>query len=182
MDGTNTISNVLSASGISAEMVSAGTGLPLEPVKDLFCNEVGYQTPKIETRAAIVQDEAILLVQEDDGRWTLPGGWCDIGFSLAENTVKEVWEETGLEAEAMRVIAILDQQKNNVPVCIHHVYKVFVQCQALGGQFRPNTETIDSGYFRIDELPTLCPGKANEAQIRMCIEASRADRWTTLFD
>ena len=62
---------------IAAEMMSEGSGLPLERVKDLFCNEKGYQTPKLETRAAIFQGERILLVQENDGLWSLPGGWPD---------------------------------------------------------------------------------------------------------
>ena len=61
---------------ISAEMMSKKTELPVDVVKNLFCNDSGYQTPKIDTRAAIVQNGKILLVQENDGRWSLPGGWC----------------------------------------------------------------------------------------------------------
>ena len=38
---------------ISAEMISYKTEIPLEKVKDLFCNEAGYQTTKLDTRATI---------------------------------------------------------------------------------------------------------------------------------
>ena len=62
---------------IAAEMVAAQTDLPLEKVQDLFCGETGYQTPKVDTRAAVFQDGKILLVQEQNGTWALPGGWCD---------------------------------------------------------------------------------------------------------
>ena len=71
---------------ISAEMMSHIADIPLEKVKGLFCNEIGYQTPKIDTRAAIFKDDKILLVQEKNGTWSLPGGWCDVTVSVAENT------------------------------------------------------------------------------------------------
>ena len=78
---------------IAAEILSRMSDVPLGTVKELFCNETGYQTPKIDTRAAVFQDGRILLVQEKDGRWSLPGGWCDVNVSVGENTVKEVKEE-----------------------------------------------------------------------------------------
>lgn len=73
---------------IAAEMMAQETRLPLERVKDLFCGETGYQTPKLDTRAAVFQEGKILLVQEEDGRWSLPGGWADVDISVGENTVK----------------------------------------------------------------------------------------------
>ena len=99
---------------ISAEIMAHMTELPLEKVKDLFCNESGYQTPKIDTRAAIFKDGRILLVRENDGRWSLPGGWCDVNVSVAENTVKEVKEEAGLEVAAERIIAVQDRAMQNL--------------------------------------------------------------------
>ena len=81
---------------IAAEMIAHKSEIPLDKVKDLFCCEIGYQTPKLETRAAVFQDGKILLVQENDGKWSLPGGWCDVNISARENTVKEVKEEAGL--------------------------------------------------------------------------------------
>ena len=63
---------------IAAEMISYKTEIPMEKVKDLFCNETGYQTPKLDIRAAIFQDDKILLVQENNGTWSMPGGWVDV--------------------------------------------------------------------------------------------------------
>ncbi|MCT3601152.1 NUDIX hydrolase, partial [Lactobacillus amylovorus] len=73
---------------ISAEMMAYKSDLPLQKVKDLFCNEIGYQTPKLGTRAAIFKDNKILLVQENDGSWSLPGGWCEVNMSVKENCIK----------------------------------------------------------------------------------------------
>ena len=76
---------------ISAEMMAELSGVPVEKVKDLFCNETGYQTPKIDTRAAIFEEGKILLVHENNGTWSLPGGWCDVNVSVTENTIKEIY-------------------------------------------------------------------------------------------
>lgn len=73
---------------IAAEMLADKAGLPLGKVKDLFCNETGYQTPKLDTRAAIFRDDKILLVHENNGTWALPGGWCDVLESVQSNTQK----------------------------------------------------------------------------------------------
>ena len=90
---------------ISAEMLSNKTDIPLDKVKKLFCNEVGYQTPKIVTRAAMFKNGKILLAQEKNGNWTLPGGWCDILESIKSNTIKEVKEETGLDVKTIKIIS-----------------------------------------------------------------------------
>lgn len=167
---------------IAAEMLQDRTGLPLEKVKDLFCNDVGYQTPKLETRAAIFKEDKILLVRENDGTWSLPGGWVDVNISVKDNTVKEVREEAGLEVSADFVIAVQDREKHNRPIYAYKVCKIFVRCTVLGGSFQPNTETTGSGYFGLDELPELALEKNNAEQIAMCFEANRAKHWQTYFD
>ena len=78
---------------ITAQMMSKQSNLPLEVAKDLFCNETGYQTPKLDTRATIFKNDKILLVKEG-GKWSLPGGWVDVNESVGSNTIKEVKEET----------------------------------------------------------------------------------------
>ena len=91
---------------IAAEMISYKSEISEDKVKDLFCSETGYQTPKIDTRAAIFENGKILLVKEKDGRWSLPGGWADVDISATENVIKEVREEAGLTVTADMVIAV----------------------------------------------------------------------------
>ena len=173
---------------IAAEMMSAGTGIPVETVKGLFCNESGYQTPKIDTRAAIFRrgavpaEDAVLLVQELNGKWSLPGGWCDIDQSPAENAVKEVREEAGVDASADLLIAVQDRDRHNFPKYAFAVTKIFYLCTARGGAFVPNTETLDAAYFQEDALPPLAEEKCTAEQIAMCFAAYRADTWKTQFD
>ncbi len=167
---------------ISAEMISYKSQIPIDKVKDLFCNEIGYQTPKLDTRAAIFKDQKILLVQENNGTWSLPGGWVDVNVSVKENVIKEVKEEAGLDVSADFIIAVQDRDKHNLPVYAYKVCKVFIMCSLKGGHFKRNIETLDSQYFAIDELPKLALEKNNEEQIAMCFKAYNAKYWQTIFD
>lgn len=167
---------------ISAEMLSYKTEISVEKVKDLFCGDKGYQTPKIDTRAAIFKDNKILLVHESNGKWSLPGGWCDVDISTEENTVKEVREEAGLDVVVKRIIAVQDREKHNLPVYAYKVCKIFMQCEVIGGKFRPNIETTGFDYFGIDELPDLAEEKNNREQIEMCFKAMNSEHWEALFD
>ena len=148
---------------IAAEMVAHQTQLPVEKVRDLFCNETGYQTPKLDTRAAVFQDGRILLVRERDGRWSLPG-------------------EAGLEVTADRIIAVQDRAKHNLPRYAYGVCKIFVLCSLVGGQFRENLETTAAAYFSEEDLPPLSTEKNTEEQIQMCFAAHRARDWDVVFD
>lgn len=167
---------------IAAEMISYKTEIPVERVKDLFCNEEGYQTPKLDTRAAIFEGEKILLVKENNGTWSLPGGWVDVDISVKENVIKEVKEEAGLDVTADVVIAVQDREKHNLPVYAYKVCKVFVLCSVTGGAFEQNIETVESRYFRLDELPMLAEEKNNREQIEMCFDAYHSPNWKTLID
>lgn len=147
---------------ISAEIIANKSGLDSEKVKTLFCNEIGYQTPKIDTRAAIFKEDKILL--------------------LKENTIKEVKEESGLDVTADKIIAVQDREKHNKPRYAYKVCKIFVLCTATGGEFKENTETVGFDYFSLDSLPSLATEKNNEEQIKMCFEAHESNNWETVFD
>jgi len=167
---------------ITAEMIACQSEIPVEKVKDLFCGDFGYQTPKLDTRAAIFQNDEILLVKEANGKWSLPGGWVDVTESVKENAIKEVKEEAGLDVSADLVIAIQDRDKHNQPAYAYKICKVFVLCTVLGGAFRENIETTESRYFPLDALPQLATEKNTQEQIKMCFDAYHSENWKTLFD
>lgn len=168
---------------ISAEILSELSDTPIEKVKSLFCNETGYQTPKIDTRAAIFHCGKILLVRESNGKWSLPGGWCDVNLSVGENTVKEVKEEAGLNAIAERIIAVQDRDRHNLPKYAYGICKIFVLCSVSGGSFAENPETTEFDYFAQTNLPELALEKNTKEQISMCFDAyQKGEQWTVLFD
>ncbi len=168
---------------IAAEMIARKTDSSLDTVQKLFCNEEGYPTPKVDTRAAVFQDGKILLVHENNGTWSLPGGWCEVDQSVASNAVKETKEEAGINVYAEKIIAVQDWRKHNTCNLPYGVVKIFVLCKAVGGEFSENTETIGVQYFGRDELPDhLADEKTTAEQILLCFDANDADHWKTQFD
>lgn len=167
---------------ISAEMMAEITDLPVQQVRDYFCAGDGYQTPKIETRAAVFRDGGIMLVQEESGLWCMPGGWVDYNLSVRRNAVKEVLEEAGMVVEAERLIALEDRNRHHEKPHAHEICSVLVLCQYVSGEFAPNAETVTCGFFPPDNLPPLATGKTTRAHIEMSFEASKDTNWPVFFD
>ncbi len=168
---------------IAAEMIACKADISVEKARDLFCRETGYQTPKVDTRAAVFQDGRLLLVHESNGTWSLPGGWCDVDQSVAENTVKETLEEAGLRVSADRLIAVQDRNRRNPPRYAYGVVKIFVLCTILGGNFRENLETTESRWFSREELPeNLAEEKVTKEQLWMCFDAKDDPNWQPMLD
>ena len=168
---------------IAAEMMAAKTDLPVEKVYGLFCNESGYQTPKIDTRAAVFIDGKILLVHENNGTWSLPGGWCDVDQSIASNTEKEVFEDTGCTVHSKKLIAVQDWRKHNVMNHAYGVIKTFKLCQYESGTFKSNIATTEIGLIDRTSLPNdLAIEKATKDLILMCFDFYEIPDASTLFD
>jgi ADP-ribose pyrophosphatase YjhB (NUDIX family) len=172
---------------LACECMGELSAEPIERVRGLFANEDGYQTPKMDTRAAIPDDEGRLcLVHERGGAWSLPGGWVDQGQTVFSNTVKEAREEAGLVVEPVRLVAIQEHNLHNPHPCAWGIMKHFVLCRNLGGEFVPNDETVERGFFSADELPDLFESKNTADQLALCfdcLEATRAGRaWDPSVD
>jgi ADP-ribose pyrophosphatase YjhB (NUDIX family) len=168
---------------ISAEIMQEHTGLDMQKIKDLFMNDTGYQTPKVDVRGVIFQDDEILMVKEKiDDRWSLPGGFCDIGLSAAENIIKEIKEESGYDVVPTKLLAVLDKNKHPHPPEPFHYYKLFIQCEIIGGQMMTGIETSDIMFFPESHIPSLSTNRVVESQIKTLFEFSRDPHKETLFD
>lgn len=169
---------------IACEMLSYKYDIPIEKVKLDFAGELGYQTPKVETRAAVIKDNNILLVKEQfDGKWALPGGYQDVNMSIKENAIKEASEEAGAVVNPVKIIAVLDYNRH------HHVnfpfgmVKVFVLCEYVSHSFVENTETLGAEFYSLDELPELSTTRTTKKQLEMCFDCyNNFENWETIFD
>lgn len=153
---------------ISVEMLSQQTELDKTLIRDLFANETGYATPKVDIRSVVFNDNKILMVQENsDGGWSLPGGWGDIGLTPSEVAVKEVKEEAGYNVQVTKLLVVLDMKCHPHPPSPYHIYKMFIQCEIIGGEPKEGIETSAVGFFAVDELPELSIARNTESQIKM---------------
>lgn len=168
---------------IAAELVSGNTGLPTADIRALFEQNDGYQTPKAVTRAAIFNErDEVLLIHDFDGKWALPGGWCDFDQSVFSNIVKEAREEAGLDVVPGRLVCVHDNRRRNNSNSFFHSFHFFVLCEVRGGQFQANLETTESGYFPLDALPELNTHKTAPEQLALCLRAKKAETWETQYD
>ncbi|AZN76640.1 ADP-ribose pyrophosphatase [Lactobacillus acidophilus] len=168
---------------IAGEMMVAKTGLPKEQIKTLFLGDEGYQTPKIDTRAAIIKDNKIMLVREKKTQeWSLPGGWNDYDQTTAQNCVKEAREESGRIVKPIKLVAVLDRNHHNKPILATNITKLFYLCEEQGGEFVANDETDACDYFALENLPKLSLGRNTKEQIDLCFKASKDPNWQTVFE
>jgi ADP-ribose pyrophosphatase YjhB (NUDIX family) len=169
---------------IAAEMFAEKAGAKIEDVLDLFSREKDYATPKVDVRGAVFKDGRILLVKErSDGRWSLPGGWADVGESPSESVEREVWEESGFQVKAKRLGALYDRGKHpHKPLMHYHIYKLFFICEITGGRATTSSETEQVAFFEESDLPELSITKILPEQIAKMFEYYRRDEMPTYFD
>lgn len=168
---------------ISVEMMSAYSDEDPERLQNLFAHEIGYATPKLDTRGVVFRDDAILLVKElSDGGWTLPGGWLDVGESPSEAVEKEVREESGYIVRATKLLAVYDKNKHDHPPSAQHIHKLFFLCDLIGGEEAHSIETGGARFFREDAIPELSVTRTTPAQISRMFEHLRHPDWPTDFD
>lgn len=155
---------------ISFELMEQISDQPLEEVKGAFKDPLVYPTPNVDVRGVVLNDRnQILLVKEvSDSKWSLPGGWCEIGVTPKENIIKEMEEETGLEVEIERLLAVFDKRCHPHPPQAHYVYKMVFHCKVVGTpEFKPDYEIADIGYFDIGNLPELSKDRILENQLHI---------------
>lgn len=169
---------------VAADMMAAGSGADLEMILDLFKDNIGYMTPKVDTRGVVFRDSAILLVNELlDHKWTLPGGWADVNEAPSVAVVREIREEAGFETRAVKLLAVYDRTKQgHIPPHPFSAYKLFFLCEITGGAPAESIETSGAAFFREDEIPELSLARVTPSQIARMFGHYHHPEWPTDFD
>ena len=149
-----------------ARLLAAELAIPLGEARALWQGESGYLTPKVDVRGGVFQDDRVLLVRERaDGRWTLPGGWVDVNDAPSHAVAREIYEESGYRARAVKLAALVDKNRHPHPPGVHHIYKLFFVCELTGGAPAVSNETDAVEFFPVHALPELSAGRVLPAQI-----------------
>lgn len=141
---------------IAAELIANNSSHQKEFLENIFAAESGYATPKLDVRAAVFNNDKILLVKESStNAWTLPGGFVDVNEPLSHAAEKEVFEESGYTVQTRKVAAIFDSRQHEYKPHLYHFYKIYVICELKGGSAKTSIETTDVAYFFESEIENL---------------------------
>jgi len=152
---------------IATQLLELQSRVAADAVRQAWFVEDGYATPKVDVRGAIFRDNRVLLVRERvDGRWTVPGGWADVNDTPSSAILKEIEQESGFTARVLKLGAVYDRNKRNLPAYLFHSWKLFFVCEITGGEARTSYETTAVEFFPPDQLPELSTGRSNAEQIR----------------
>ncbi len=168
---------------LASEVLQAELGLPDTQIPDLWKDQQGYATPKVDVRGGIFRNRQVLLVRErSDGRWTLPGGWVDVNDAPSEAVVREIFEESGYRARAVKLAALVDKNRHPHPPGLHHIYKLLFLCELTGGAPALSQETDGVDFFPLDALPELSTGRILASQIERLYRHQLEPALPTDFD
>jgi ADP-ribose pyrophosphatase YjhB (NUDIX family) len=168
---------------ISAEIFSKYSDQPASAILAALTAQPGYVTPKVDVRAAVFQNEKILMVKEfTDNLWSLPGGYADVNESPSDMVEREVREETGLKVKARKVVGVYEGNHDREPLNVFHSYKVLFLCDYLEGSLQTSLETLDVRYYDLDELPQLSIYRTQERYIREAYLHLKDPGKPTVFD
>lgn len=169
--------------GIAVALLAVESNHSAASLRQKWFVEDGYATPKIDVRGAIFRADRVLLVREvTDGKWTLPGGWADVNDSPSHAVEKEIEQESGFTARAVKLAALYDRNRHGHPPYLFHAWKAFFICEITGGAPRLSNETDGVDFFPLDALPELSLGRSTAAQILRMYEHHRDRAMATEFD
>jgi ADP-ribose pyrophosphatase YjhB (NUDIX family) len=171
---------------IAAELFATLSDRPVAEWRLELGRDVGYVTPKIEVRGALVddQDRLLLIRERTDGRWSLPGGFADPLDTPSEAVIREVREESGYGVEVVKLVGCWDRdRRGHLPRLPISIYKLFFLCRANGERHPPDElETLDIGWFAVDALPELSAGRVNRWELERVLAHHHDPAQPTEFD
>jgi ADP-ribose pyrophosphatase YjhB (NUDIX family) len=170
-------------SEIAAEIISSHSNLDKLLLEEVFTTQIGYATPRIDVRGVVFNKKELLLVRErSDGKWTLPGGWADVGDIPSQAAEREVREEAGFTVKAKKVIGVYDANRSG-PLELFHAFKIIFLCDLLTGEATPSTETSEVGFFAKVNIPMdLSYQRTNSRFIQDAFNALEFPDVSTVFD
>jgi ADP-ribose pyrophosphatase YjhB (NUDIX family) len=142
---------------IAAEL-AAGDDEPLEVLAASFASVSGHATPKLDVRAVAFRDDQLLLVRgRDDGLWTPPGGWAEVGETPRAAAEKELKEESGFTGRAVKLVGVWEVDARGRPRWPFYGWKLVFLCELDAVEPEPPqmSEILEVGFFSPSALPPL---------------------------
>jgi ADP-ribose pyrophosphatase YjhB (NUDIX family) len=172
---------------LAARLASLGCTDDESAIEALYRQaDEGYVTPKLDVRMAVFRHDRVLLVREQaDGRWALPGGYVDIGDSPSEAAIRETAEEAGVDVRVRRLAGVFDLRlQPDAPAYLFHIHKLVFTGELVHPHTTPRagSEATDADFFPIDSLPELSRGRTLPIHIREAVRVARDPGALPYFD
>lgn len=171
---------------ISQTILADELKVSADAIKNTYSRCTDYPTPKVDVRALVLNEKKkILMVQEKaDSRWSLPGGWADIGKTPSEVAINEVKEETGIDVKCKHLAAAFDMRIHPHPPQPWYIYKLIFYCELVSSfvAITPAFDVLDAGWFSINELPLLSTERILASQIEAIYHNVMNENFITMFD
>lgn len=169
---------------ISLRLMAQVSGRSLKIFQDFFLPEIDYPTVKVDVRGLVLneKDEILMTKESVDEKWTIPGGWADIGDTPSKAIIREIKEETGLDTQPVRLLAVYDKSCHPHPPQPFYIYKLNFLCRTIGGKLRPGFDIQDVDFFRLDTLPSLSEDRILKSQIHHLFDLANNPLAEVYFD
>lgn len=169
---------------LAADMMAEASDIPTQRWMELFQNQTGYATPKVDVRGAVFKDSHVLLSREkDDGNWSLPGGWADVNDPPSTAVVRELREETGYAVRCTKLAAVLDRDLHyNEDHRPFHSYKLMFLCEIAGEPGGLCHDIHEARFFPVDDLPPLSLARTLPEHIQLMFEHHQNPGLPAVFD
>lgn len=170
---------------VSLELMAQVGDTTTEELKAAFLPVTEYPTVKTDVRGLVLSPDKkqVLMARESvDGKWTLPGGWADVGDTPSEAVVKEIFEETGITAKPVALLAVFDKRVHPHPPQPFYVYKLVILCEAVLGELKSGFDMAGAAYFDVDNLPELSEDRILKSQIALVHKKAIAGDYIAYFD
>jgi ADP-ribose pyrophosphatase YjhB (NUDIX family) len=164
--------------------LAAGDDAPLEELAASFASQSGHACPKVDVRAVAIRDGEVLLVRgRDDGLWTPPGGWAEVGESPRRSAEKELLEESGYAGRAAKLVGLWEVDVRHRPRWPFYGWKVVLLCELGDADPLPHqaSEILEVGFFREDALPELS-GRIRSEQLALAFAHHRDPTLLPVFE
>ncbi len=158
---------------LSYKLMQMHSGNNINFIEGFFDEVIEYPTPQVDVRGFLLnaKNEVLLVKEKSDSKWTIPGGWCEVGLTPKENISKEMKEETGLDVKVERILAVFDKKCHPHPPQAHYVYKLVYLCSSQDGmELNPNHEILDAAYFPLNNLPELSTDRILKNQLEILFQ------------
>jgi ADP-ribose pyrophosphatase YjhB (NUDIX family) len=168
---------------IAADMMARGSAHSPASLIELFKADRGYATPKVDVRGMVFRDDQLLLVREkEDGLWTPPGGWVDVGDPPSEAVEKEIVQESGFTAKAEKLIGVYNRDQHVHTPLPFAVFKLHILCRLTGGAAAISDETTEVDFFPRNAIPPLSQARIVMHQIERAFDHHAHLDWPADLD